>query len=180
MKKREMGEPPQAPSVITPLHVKDRAFVAEVAEGQRTRRVVSNARAWRKLTPLETAFARGQLAGGASRDCGGHSAEERFAAGKRFCGIYDGAQTSGRDSTQMQAISRSGGGASLGQSQMAALKALARIEARLGARDARILRMVCGEGFAPVDAVRAACGDDYKHTIAARFREALDALVEVN
>ncbi len=92
--------------------------------------------------------------------------------------MFAGAQTTGRDSTQMVSISKSGGGATLGQSQLAALRALAAVEARLGERDRRIVRMVCGEGFAPVEAVRAACGEDYKHTIAARFREALDALAE--
>ena len=78
----------------------------------------------------------------------------------------------------MIAISKSGGTASLSQGQMSALRALAAVEARLGERDRAIIRMVCGEGFAPVEAVRAACGDDYKHTTAARFREALDALTD--
>ena len=65
----------------------------------------------------------------------------------------------------------------IGHSQREALRALAAIDARLGERDRRIVRMVCGEGFWPSEAIRAVCAD-YKHTIAARFREALDALVE--
>ena len=172
---RDAAPKADAPAIITPLHVKDRSYVAEVTDGPRTRRVLAGAKAWRKLTPLEAAYAKGQLAGGAPQN----SALTRLEAGKRYAGIFVGTETSGRDSTQMVAISKSGGGASLSQSQMAALRALAAVEARLGMRDRRIIRLVCGEGFAPVEAVRAACGDDYKHTTAARFREALDALVEV-
>ena len=173
-KTRDAAPKAQAPAVVTPLHVKDRSFVDEVADGPRTRRVLAGAKAWRKLTPLEAAYAKGQLAGGAPS----HNALARFEAGKRYAGIVAGSETSGRDSTQMIAVSKSGGSAGLGQSQMTALRALAAIEARLGERDRRIVRLVCGEGFAPVDAVRAACGDDYRHTTAARFREALDALVD--
>jgi hypothetical protein len=174
IKARDAVPKAEAPAVITPLHVKDRNFVAEVEDGPRTRRVLAGAKAWRKLTPLEAAYAKGQLAGGVPT----HSALMRFEAGKRYAGIFAGAETQGRDSTQMIAVSKSGGGLGLGQSQRMALRALAAMEAKLGERDRRIIRMACGEGFAPVEAVRAACGDDYKHTTAARFREALDALIE--
>ena len=44
-------------------------------------------------------------------------------------------------------------------------------------RDRQIVRLVCGEGFFPSEAVRQVCAD-YKHTIPARLREALDGLVE--
>ena len=171
-KARDSEPRAEAPAVITPLHVKDRGFVDEGAS--HSRRALAGAKAWRKLTPLEAAYAKGQLAGGAP----GHDALARFEAGQRYAGIFIGSETSGRDSTQMISISKSTGGFGLGQSQMMALKALAAIEARLGERDRRIVRLVCGEGFAPVDAVRAACGEDYRHTIAARFREALDALAD--
>jgi hypothetical protein len=175
-KGQPQAEQAERPVVITPLHVKDRSFVSEIAEGPRTKRVLAGAKAWRKLTPLQAVYAKGQLAGGSPL----HDAVARFAAGQRYAGIFDLSQSGGCDSTQMQAISRSrvGSGGPAGHSQSEALRALARIEERLGARDARIIRMVCGEGHAPVEAVRAACGDDYKHTVAARFREALDALVE--
>lgn len=166
----------ERPAVITPLHVKDWSFVSDVAEGPRIKRVLAAAKAWRKLTPLQAVYAKGQLAGGSPL----HDAAARFAAGQRYAGLFDLGQSGGCDSTQMQAVScsRVGSGGPAGHSQSEALRALTKIEAKLGARDARIIRMVCGEGHAPVEAVRAACGDDYKHTVAARFREALDALVE--
>jgi hypothetical protein len=37
--------------------------------------------------------------------------------------------------------------------------------------------MVCGENYFPSEAVRMVC-NDYKDTVSARFREALDALIE--
>jgi hypothetical protein len=163
----------EAPAVVTSLHVKDRLFLREIPDGAGSKRVLSNSKAWRRLSPLEAVYAKGQLAGGAPT----HDAGARFAAGKRYGGIFAVAQSSGRDSSQMIAISRSGGGMTMGQSQREALRLLAAIETRLGERDRRIIRMVCGEGFWPSEAVRAVCGD-YKHTIAARFREALDALIE--
>ncbi len=81
----------EGPAVITPLHVKDRSFLAEVEEGPRTQRVLAGAKAWRKLTPLEAAFAKGQLAGGSAA----HDARARFEAGKRYAGCSQGPRRRG-------------------------------------------------------------------------------------
>lgn len=154
---------PDRPAVITSDHVRDRVISP----------VAGAPRAWRKLSPLERAFAKGQLAGGSPR----FTANQRFEAGANYAQIVLATETSGRDSTQFLNVTRSSGGACLAQSQATAMATIRDLEAFLGARDAAILRSVCGEGREPAEAIRLICGD-YRDTIAARFREALDSLCE--
>ncbi len=161
MKKRPSPDQPEAPAVITREHVRDR-IVSPVAGA---------ARAWRKLSPLEVTYAKGQLAGGNAR----FSAAQRFEAGQRYAAIFAATEAQGRDSTQFMNVSRSYGGAPLGLGQRAAMDALRQIESAMGANDAAIVRKVCGEGHTPAEAIRMVCGD-YRDTVTARFREALDAL----
>jgi hypothetical protein len=164
----------EAPPVIAGDHVQNRAFVIEIADraGQ-AKRVIAPGKGWRRLSPLEQAFLRGQLAGGAAR----HDARARFEAGKRYGEMFALAQSSGRDSTDLDRISKSGGGASLSDSQASAIRRLIAVDSRMSANDRAIVRLVCGEGFFPSEAVRQVCAD-YRHTIPARLREALDGLVE--
>lgn len=159
MKPRHDGV--EAPAIITPDHVRDRVISP----------VAGAAKAWRKLSPLEQAYARGQLAGGAV------SAAQRFEAGQRYAAIFAACESKGRDSTQALNVSRSYGAAPLGMGQRAAMEKLRAIESAMGTNDAAIVRGVCGEGFTPAEAVRAACGDGYRDATLARFREALDCLV---
>lgn len=163
----------ESPAIIGDDHVRNRAFVIDVPDGRTTKRVIAPGKGWRRLSPLEQAYLRGQLAGGAPR----HDALARFEAGKRYGEMFALAQSTGRDSTDMDRISRSGGGASISDSQAAAIRAVIAVESRLSERDRAIVRMVCGQGFFPSEAVRQVCAD-YKHTIPARLREALDGLVE--
>jgi hypothetical protein len=111
--------------------VQTRGFVIELPDGPRTKRVIAPGKAWRRLSPLEQAFLRGQLAGGAPR----HDA------------------------------------------QAMAIRRLIAVDSRMSERDRAIVRLVCGLGYFPSEAVRQVC-EDYKHTIPARLREALDGLVE--
>jgi len=161
----------EAPAKITADHVQNRAFVIEVPDG--AKRVIAPGKGWRRLSPLEQAFLRGQLAGGAAK----YDAQARFEAGKRYGEMFAVAQSSGRDSTDMDRISRSGGGASISDSQAQAIRRLIAVESRMSERDRAIIRMVCGQGFFPSEAVRQVCAD-YRHTIPARLREALDGLVD--
>ena len=163
----------ESPAIIAPDHVQNRAFVIDIPDGRETKRIIAPGKGWRRLSPLEQAYLRGQLAGGAPR----HDALARFEAGKRYGEMFAIAQSSGRDSTDMDRISKSGGGASISDSQAGAIRALIAVESRLSERDRAIIRMVCGQGFFPSEAVRQVCAD-YKHTIPARLREALDGLVE--
>jgi hypothetical protein len=53
------------------------------------------------------------------------------------------------------------------------------VESGLGEEDRRIVRLVCGEGWFPSEAVRAAFGHNhYKYAVVPRFNEALDHLIE--
>lgn len=53
---------------------------------------------------------------------------------------------------------------------------LKRIEDRMGKNDAKLVRMVCDEGFWPSEAVRS-IDPGYRDATVPRFREAMDALV---
>lgn len=163
MRKRVEIDQPEGPAVPRGDHVRDR-IVSPVAGA---------ARAWRKLSPLEAAYARGQLAGGT------HHASERLAAGQRYARLFAASESQGRDSTQLMNISRSYGGTPLGENQRGALEKLRSLHAAMGANDAMIVRLVCGEGYTPAEAVRRVCGDGYKDATTARFREALDCLQSV-
>lgn len=159
--KRPTPQQPEGPAVITRAHVRDR-IISPVAGA---------AKAWRKLSPLEVTYAKGQLAGGSAR----FTAAQRFEAGQRYAAIFSACEAQGRDSTQLMNVSRSYGGAPLGMGQRAAMEKLREIEGAMGANDAAIVRKVCGEGHTPAEAIRMVCGD-YRDTVTARFREALDCL----
>lgn len=161
MRKQMEVRQPDGPAMVRGDHVRDRVISP----------VAGAAKAWRKLSPLEAAYARGQLAGGK------HSAAERLEAGQRYARIFAASESTGRDSTQLLNISRSYGAAPLGESQRGALEKLRAIHAAMGGNDAAIVRLVCGEGYTPAEAVRRACGDGYRDATMARFREALDGLV---
>tara|TARA_R110000868_G_scaffold187664_4_gene430196 strand:- start:2214 stop:2744 length:531 start_codon:yes stop_codon:yes gene_type:complete len=160
---RQPEEQPDSPAIITPCHSQDR-IISPVAGAPR---------AWRRLSPLEKAFAKGQLAGGGHR----YTANQRFEAGQNYAQIFLATQTSGRDSTQSLNVSRSTGGGCMAQTQANAFAMLRTLEASMKCRDRLIIHSVCGEGEVPAEAIRLICGD-YRDTIAARFREALDSLVE--
>jgi hypothetical protein len=162
--RRRQFEDPEAPAVITPLHRKDRVISP----------VTGAPRAYRKLSPLEATYQKGQLGGGADR----YLAQDRFDAGMRYAGLFDLAQVSGRDSTQ--AMNLNGGSSTsltLPQAQIDAIRELVSVESHLGERDRRIVRMVCGLGEWPSKAV-AAVSADYERATVPRFKEALDALIE--
>jgi hypothetical protein len=161
MRKRVESEQPEGPARIGDGHVCDRVISP----------VAGAARAWRKLSPLEAAYAKGQLAGGR------FTAQQRFEAGQRYARLFAACESSGRDSTQLLNISRSYNGAPLGESQRGALEKLRSLHAAMGANDAAIVRLVCGEGHTPAESVRRVCGEGYKDATLARFREALDGLV---
>lgn len=163
----------EAPAIIRPHHVKDRAFVTEGGEKPSSRGAIAGGKAWRAQSPLEMAYAKGQLAGGAPK----HDAPARLEAGRRYEKLFVLALGAGRDSTDMDRIDTSFGSGSLSESQSAAIRQLIAVESRLSRNDRLIVRMVCGQGYWPSEAVRTVCAD-YRHTIPARLREALDGLVE--
>lgn len=165
--KRKTGYLAAAPAVITNLHVQDRP--ATDNDGK----ALTGTKAWRKLTPLQAVYAKNQLAGGKER----FTAADRYAAGQSYTDAYDAAERPGKDSTQALNAIRGGSGASPGMAQSKAASELACIHSHLGHRDRQLIMLVCGQGYWPSEAVRTVCGD-YRDTVMARFREALDSLCE--
>lgn len=157
----------EGPAKETGLHVWNRP-----ATDDHMRPIVGRM-ACTKWTPLEAAYHQGKLGEKDSAD-----ARSRLNAGLTYAGHWDGAQASGRDSTQALNISRSIGAGSDNSSRTIAAANLATIEAALSQRDRIIIRMVCGEGHFPSEAV-ALVSPDYAKATVPRFREALDALAEV-
>jgi hypothetical protein len=151
------------PAIIRADHVRDRPL--SVTAGA--------AIAWRRLSPLEAAYERGQLGGGSPK----YDGQKRLAAGEAYARLYARSQASGRDSTDFDRISGGSGMCALSEGQARASQLLSKIEQQMNSRDRLIVRMVCGEGYFPSEAVRTAC-NDYRHTVASRFREALDSLIE--
>ncbi len=152
-----------APAILRVDYVRNRSLTPEAGAPM----------GWRRQSPLEAAFERGQLGGGNPQ----FDALRRFEAGEAYARLYALSQASGRDSTDLDRIGGAGRGDSMPEAQARALHSLAEIDRRMNARDRMIVRMVCGEGHFPSEAVRTAC-NDYRHTVASRFREALDALIE--
>lgn len=159
----DAGEEIAAPAVVRSDHVRDRMLSA-TAGAQK---------AWRRLSPLEAAFERGQLGGGSPL----YDAQRRLQAGEAYARLFALSQSSGRDSTDLDRIAGAGAGDGFSEAQARAVHALGEIDRRMNARDRQIVRMVCAEGHFPSEAVRIAC-NDYRHTVASRFREALDSLIE--
>lgn len=153
----------QSPSRILPHHKLDRDISP----------VAGAPKAWRSESTLEAAYDQGKLQGGNSK----YSAEARYEAGLHYMRIFLTSEASGKDSTQAMNISRSSRAGYENTAQSKAWTDRLAIESHLGQRDRIIVRLVCGENYWPSEAVRLVC-QDYKDTVSARFREALDALVE--
>ena len=157
----------EAPAKVTSLHVQDRTFRNEAEQ------LVTGQTAWRKLTHLQSYFQNGRLAGGNPK----YSENARYEAGLEYARLHDTWRPGGKDSTQALNISRSTGGDGGRTAAAFAGMRIACIHSHLGERDRQILMKVLADGYSPAEAVRTACGD-YRDTVAARFREALDGLCE--
>lgn len=156
----------QGPAVVTPLHVRSRPAT------DNSNRPITGKTAWTKWTPLESAYQQGKLG---AKDS--HDAIRRFNAGQQYTKAWDDSQGAGRDSTQAFCISRGYGSGSVSTVQSDAIASLVAVESYLGQRDRIIVRMVCGQGHFPSEAV-AMVSPDYAKATTARFKEALDALID--
>jgi len=158
----------QGPAVETSLHVWNRPATNDDGKP------IIGKSACSKLSPLEQAFERGQLKGGNKK----YNEVARLNAGVGYAKVFFASEKGGNDSTQALNVSRSSTLGSNNDAQARAWDARLAIESCLSQADRMIIRMVCGEEYTPAQAVRAACGDDFKHTVPARFRGALDSLIE--
>jgi hypothetical protein len=124
--------------------------------------------------PLTLAYAKGQLIRGNQKN----SAMQRYEAGDAYRAACEASLRKTRDSTDMNVVS---GGRREGTNErmLDAFAWLRAVDSGLSEEDRRIVRLVCGEGWFPSEAVRAAFGHDhYKFAVVPRFNEALDHLIE--
>ena len=131
-------------------------------------------KAWRNDAehPLSLALAKGQLIRG--KDC--HTPRIRFGAGDLYRMVYEAACPRGRDELRLPT---GGIGQPVNDRMIDASRWLKAVEIQLNQEDRTIVRLVCGEGFWPSEAVRAAAGHShYDKAVVPRFNEALDHLVE--
>lgn len=157
--------PVEAPARIKPGHVRDRTL-SPVAGTPKGYRVLS----W----PIQVAYEAGRLA---ARGSGQNDANSRWLAISEYCEIYETALCrSGKDSTVMDIVT-SGGGFPISEAMADAIRKLVSIDSHMSRKDRGIVRKLC-DGHTLPGAVRAVCGDDFEDTVAARIRDALDALDE--
>jgi hypothetical protein len=131
--------------------------------------------AWRNSCQLQAALDQGKL----NSEIGDKwSGWDRFSCAKEYQKIYDMTEsTGGIDSTQAMNVSRSSRCGSGNDARDRAWDLRLSLESNLSERDRIIIRKVCGEGCTPAQGV-ALISPGYKHTVWARFREALDSLCE--
>ena len=172
--RKRAEEAVEGPAVIGPDHVRDRVL------GPR-----AGAKAgWSRLTVYEKEFRRGHLL--CKERCTGVSATreeegralDRYAAARAFDQGWQVCNASFPGGVDFDRVRSSGGvpGAFVDH-QRDAKDFWRRVEAAMGANDWLICRMVCGENHSVAQAVMA-IGPGYKFSTLARFREALDSLIE--
>jgi hypothetical protein len=170
---RKVEEVVDGPAVIGPDHVRDRVLTA-----------TAGAKAgWSRLTVYEKEFRRGHLV--CKERCSGAAAVreeearalDRYAAARAFDEGWQVCHAGFPGGVDFDRIRSSGGvpGAFVDH-QRDAKDFWRRVEAAMGANDWLICRLVCGENHTVAEAVQA-IGPGYKFSTLARFREALDALV---
>lgn len=133
-------------------------------------------KAWRNDAehPLTLSYAKGQLIRGNDK----HSAMQRYEAGDAYRAACEASLPKTRDSTDMNIVS-GGKREGINERMLDAMTWLRAVDSGLREEDRRIVRLVCGEGRFPSEAVRAAFGHDhYKFAVVPRFNEALDHLIE--
>jgi hypothetical protein len=139
---------------------------------------------WSRLTVYERAFRLGQLickerctGAAATRDEEGR-ALDRCAATRAFDEGWQVCHASFPGGVDFDRVRTSGGTPGAFADHQRDAKAFwRRVEQGMGANDWLICRLVCGQNHTVAEAVTA-ISPDYKFSTLARFREALDALVE--
>jgi hypothetical protein len=158
--------PVEAPARIRPEHIRDRILSA----------VAGTPLAYRSVQwPIQVAYEHGKLS--APGDTRGYDCNTRWLAIREYDEVHDMALgRSGRDSTDLDIVS-GGGGFPITEEIANAVKKLISIDSHMATKDRQIVRKLC-EGWSLAESVKQACGEDFKHTVPARVRDALDALYE--
>ena len=174
IKRQIVEEMVEGPSVITADHVQDRVLSARA--GAR--------KGWSKLAPYEKEFRRGALA--CKERCTGAVATQeeearaldRFAAARAFDEGWHICNVPFPSGIDFDRVKSSGGVPGAFADHARDTKDFwRRVEGAMGANDWLICKMVCGEGHSVAQAVMTV-SPAYKFSTLARFREALDGLIE--
>jgi hypothetical protein len=171
---RRQEEQPEGPAAVRGDHVQDRMLSGR-----------AGAKAgWSRLTVYEKEFRRGHLM--CKERCGSAAAAkdeearalDRFVAARAFDEGWQVCNASFPGARGWDEV-RSGGGTPGGfvDHQRDTKDFWRRVEQAMGTRDWQICRRVCGENCTVAETVQA-ISPGYKFSTLARFREALDALVE--
>lgn len=164
-----MTRTPSEDEVVGPAIIR-----ADYACDRNLTKIIGGPKGWRRLSPLQQANRKNQLAGGNPKYC----ASDRLEAGTAYSEHFDLAQSSGRNLLDLDHARGKIGGLPFSDAQANAIRWLQSVESHMGNADRVIIRKVCGEGLTPAEAIVHACGRDYAKATLARFREALDALCD--
>ena len=175
MKKQDEDEAIDGPAVVGEGHVRDRVLSARAGAKP----------GWSRLTVYERAFRLGQLL--CKERCTGSVATreeegralDRFAAARAFDEGWQVCNAGFTRGVDYDRISSGGGGVpgAFADHAREAKDFWRRVEGAMGANDWLICKMVCGEGHSVAQAVMTV-SPAYKFSTLARFREALDALID--
>jgi hypothetical protein len=174
-KRKITDEVVEGPAVVTGDHVQDRVLSPRAGAKK----------GWSKLAPYEKEFRRGALM--CKERCTGATATreeearalDRFAAARAFDDGWRICNTPFPPGVDFDRVRSSGGGVpgAFADHQRDAKAFWRRVESAMGANDWLICRLVCGEGHSVAQAVMTV-SPAYKFSTLARFREALDGLIE--
>ncbi|HEX4637667.1 MAG TPA: hypothetical protein VH189_15905 [Rhizomicrobium sp.] len=173
--KRRGEDVVEGPAVVTGNHVQDRPLSGRAG----------TKKGWSKLAVHEKEFRRGHLM--CKERCMGAAATreeearalDRLAAARAFDRGWQLCQAPFPPGVDFDRVRSSGGGmpGAFADHSRDAKDFWRRVQAAMSANDWLICRMVCGEGHSVAQAVMAV-SPAYKFSTLARFREALDSLVE--
>jgi hypothetical protein len=158
-----MSGSPEGPARLLAGHIQDRGLS-----------IVAGAKlGWRNVgqSAFSAYAARGLLSDGR------YTLADRVSVGNEYTGLYGRLARSGQDSTQ-RLVSSGGNGSHLTEAQALATIQLVSINSHLSRNDREILHHVLVRDCWPKDAIIAVLGKDWAKSVAPRFREALDALIE--
>ena len=164
----------EGPVVISSDHVQDRVLSGRAGAKK----------GWSKLAPYEKEFRRGALV--CKERCTGATttreeearALDRFAAARALDEAWQVINAPFPGGVDFDRVRGSGGvPGAFADHARDAKDFWRRVEGALGANDWLICRMVCGEGHSVAQAVMTV-SPAYKFSTLARFREALDALID--
>lgn len=158
----------ETPAKIRPGHVQDRTLSV----------VAGSALGYRNLegSPIAAAFEEWGLSTRGENWSPKFNGKGRWEAICAYDEIHHMANPSGRDSSDMDIVS-GGGSFPIAEAQADAIKKLIAVKSWIPEKD-RIIVERLTEGYSLPGAVRAACNDQFKFSVRARVRDALDALIQ--